>query len=163
IYGSILVIRKLGKVGIALVVIAIVYCSFWTYSQYLDGLPGRTLVATLYKLGARSVLTEGRPWAPVVYAIEFAEQAGDEEVQQLTELSGLDQLHRVSFHESPISDEFVTGLARLGNVKTIYFEDTKVTPEAVDQLRHELPDCEITEKRWLKFTRKARQQSPAGG
>jgi hypothetical protein len=154
VYGGILLIRKLGKFGIGLVVVSLAALSTWIYLQYREGLPNRTLTSQLTSLGASSLRTTGRPWVPVVHSITFGEGTGDEELRQVLALSGLEEVEEISFHESTITDEPIAGLARFVTLKSIYFEDTKVTPEAVERLQQELPNCEIRAKRWRKFTRK---------
>lgn len=61
----------------------------------------------------------------------------------LSFLAGLEDLRVLSLRGTNVTDGVVPTLSKLSSLQRLYLEDTPFTPSGVDQLRDELPDCEI--------------------
>lgn len=155
ICGLVLFIRRLGKVGGAIVVICLAVISTWAYLGIRAGTPKRELVAQIYRLGAQAVHTDDAAWAPKAHFVLFDDHVGDDEIRRFTQLAGLTDLRHVHFNRSRITDKSVDSLARLTQLQRLGIRFTPMTPEGVERLQQQLPNCQI-EAEW------AEDHSPSG-
>jgi hypothetical protein len=139
-------IQRYGQaaaITIAVLVLAASGLAAWAY--WRDA-PNRRLVAQIEALPGCYAATSGGVLAGKVDHVYISSKAGDREVLQFTEVAGLDDLKILFLDGSRISDETAARIGRLKSLRHLCFSGTGVSEEVVEELRRQLPECEVEVK-----------------
>lgn len=140
------VARRFGRRGVlALAILALVVSGSVGYAYWLDE-PNRRLVHQIEQINGCIAATRGGIFTGTVDNVVISSKASDEDVRCFTELDGLDGLRRLLIIEARISDATAKRLGRFSRLKYLTLYKTGVTEEAIEQLRIDLPECDIKDQ-----------------
>ena len=97
----------------------------------------------LLKAGRRDAASLGRAASDLHGGVRTCAVCGTIDETDLMHLGRIESLQTLSFHHNEMTDRGIEHLANLRRLEKLEFIQTRVTEEAVDKLRQELPNCEI--------------------
>jgi hypothetical protein len=139
-------IRRFGrKAAVVTLALGLAICGVLGREYWLDE-PNRRLASQIEELpGCYTANSRGFLTGKVDH-VYISSKASDAEVLRFTELDGLQDLKILFVNGARLSDATARCLGRLKSLKHLTLHDTEISEEIEEELRNELPECEIEVK-----------------
>jgi hypothetical protein len=143
VFGLVALCRRTGRLGVAAVCIFGSVAAIWGWFRYQNELINQSHVAAIKRIGDVSVITRGSLRSNHIEYLYFESNVNESQVLRILSSPGLEQLERVVFKLTPITDATLKRLAEMPSLQDIYVEGAEVTAAGVERLSTSLPNCRV--------------------